>query len=66
MPTTISSPSIDSDVAEETTTGLAFSEKRLEDHTVKELREMASQLGIRGRSKIMHKEELVSVIRRRW
>lgn len=45
---------------------LATSEKRLEDHTVKELRELASQLGIRGRSKLMHKEELICVIRRRW
>lgn len=44
----------------------ATSEKRLEDHTVKELRELASQLGIRGRSKLMHKEELICVIRRRW
>lgn len=41
-------------------------EKRLEDRTVKELRELAAQLGIRGRSKLMHKDELVSVIRRRW
>ena len=44
----------------------ATSEKRLEDHTVKELRDLASQLGIRGRSKLMHKEELICVIRRRW
>lgn len=44
----------------------ATSEKRLEDHTVKQLRELASQLGIRGRSKLMHKEELICVIRRRW
>lgn len=45
---------------------MATAEKRLEDHTVKELRELASQLGIRGRSKLMHKEELICVIRRRW
>lgn len=44
----------------------ATSDKRLEDRTVKELRELASQLGIRGRSKLMHKEELICVIRRRW
>ncbi|WP_207396061.1 Rho termination factor N-terminal domain-containing protein [Bremerella alba] len=44
---------------------MATSEKRLEEHTVKELRELASQLGIRGRSKLMHKEELICVIRRR-
>lgn len=49
-----------------TLTESAPCEKRLEDRTVKELRELASQLGIRGRSKLMHKEELVSVIRRRW
>lgn len=42
------------------------SDKRLEDRTVKELRMLASQLGIRGRSKLMHKEELICVIRRRW
>ncbi|MBA2114599.1 hypothetical protein HOV93_17650 [Planctomycetes bacterium FF15] len=55
-------------VAENTDTGhasMATSEKRLEEHTVKELRELASQLGIRGRSKLMHKEELICVIRRR-
>lgn len=45
---------------------MVSSEKRLEEHTVKELRELASQLGIRGRSKLMHKEELICVIRRRW
>jgi len=45
---------------------VATAEKRLEEHTVKELRELASQLGIRGRSKLMHKEELICVIRRRW
>ncbi|QDU77883.1 hypothetical protein Pan97_49620 [Bremerella volcania] len=45
---------------------LATSDKRLEERTVKELRELASQLGIRGRSKLMHKEELICVIRRRW
>ncbi|PQO35782.1 hypothetical protein C5Y96_09020 [Blastopirellula marina] len=45
---------------------MATAEKRLEEHTVKELRELASQLGIRGRSKLMHKEELICVIRRRW
>ncbi|MEW4563471.1 Rho termination factor N-terminal domain-containing protein [Bremerella sp. JC770] len=44
----------------------ATSDKRLEDRTVKELRELASQLGIRGRSKLMHKDELIHVIRRRW
>lgn len=44
----------------------ATSDKRLEEHTVKELRELASQMGIRGRSKLMHKEELICVIRRRW
>ncbi|PQO31589.1 hypothetical protein [Blastopirellula marina] len=63
---TIISPATDVETTEENTSSLATSEKRLEDHTVKELRELASQLGIRGRSKIMHKEELVSVIRRRW
>ncbi|MBI1248388.1 hypothetical protein GC197_11195 [bacterium] len=51
---------------ETTPTQPELNEKRLEDRTVKELRELASQLGIRGRSKLMHKEELVCVIRRRW
>ena len=51
---------------ETTSTQPELCEKRLEDRTVKELRELASQLGIRGRSKLMHKEELVCVIRRRW
>lgn len=41
-----------------------LSEKRLEDQTVKELRSLAAQLHIRGRSKLMHKEELIRVIRR--
>ncbi|PQO31973.1 hypothetical protein DTL21_17135 [Bremerella cremea] len=63
---TIISPSADPEVSEETTATMGASTKRLEDHTVKELRELASRLGIRGRSKIMHKEELVSIIRRRW
>lgn len=53
--------SMDSDLSSSAT-----SDKRLEDRTVKELRELASQLGIRGRSKLMHKEELICVIRRRW
>ncbi|PQO46579.1 Rho termination factor N-terminal domain-containing protein [Blastopirellula marina] len=63
--TTLTQPS-PAAAADTTLTTSASSEKRLEDRTVKELRELASQLGIRGRSKLMHKEELVSVIRRRW
>ena len=60
------SPVAESEAMESSASPFGTAEKRLEDHTVKELRELASQLGIRGRSKLMHKEELVSVIRRRW
>lgn len=62
MTTTIAHPN----TATENDHATVASDKRLEDRTVKELRELASELGIRGRSKLMHKEELICVIRRRW
>ncbi|GAA4432666.1 Rho termination factor N-terminal domain-containing protein [Bremerella cremea] len=63
--TTMVTETIDTDLTSPESTTCEMQEKRLEDRTVKELRELASKLGIRGRSKLMHKEELVCVIRRR-
>ncbi|MEW4454764.1 Rho termination factor N-terminal domain-containing protein [Bremerella sp. JC817] len=63
--TTMVTETIDTDLAPPESPTCEMQEKRLEDRTVKELRELASKLGIRGRSKLMHKEELVCVIRRR-